>query len=140
MMKAEFMTLWDGLTSGTDTRILVLGATNRPNDIDPAILRRMPKRFPIRLPNLDQRVKILALMLGNTKLAEGFSVEQLALRTDGLSGSDLKETCRNAAMVPVREVMREKGKSGKEGLEAARKEVSEEWKSCLNNLTLRDSI
>ncbi|KAF8194194.1 hypothetical protein BJ912DRAFT_1141619 [Pholiota molesta] len=72
MMKAEFMTLWDGLLSGTD-RIMVLGATNRPNDIDSAILRRMPKRFE---------------------------------QTDGLSGSDLRELCRNAAMVPVREFMR----------------------------------
>lgn len=121
MLKAEFMTLWDGLTSGTD-RILVLGATNRPNDIDPAILRRMPKRFAIRLPNLEQRKKILGLMLSHTKLAEGFSIDELARRTDGLSGSDLKETCRNAAMVPVREFMREKGKNGKDGLEAARRE------------------
>jgi len=48
----------------------------------------------------------------------------LARRADGLSGSDLRETCRNAAMAPVREIMREKGKSGKEGLEEARKEVS----------------
>ncbi len=62
-------------------------------------------------------------MLAHTKLAPEFKIETLALRTDGLSGSDLKETCRNAAMVPVRELMREKGKSGKEGLEAARKEV-----------------
>lgn len=61
MLKAEFMTLWDGLTSGTD-RIVVLGATNRPNDIDSAILRRMPKRFAIRLPNLEQRVRILELV------------------------------------------------------------------------------
>lgn len=116
--------LWDGLTTASDTRILVLGATNRPNEIDPAILRRMPKRFPIRLPNLDQRTKILTLMLNHTSLASTFSLAELARRTDGLSGSDLRETCRNAAMAPVREVMREKGGKGKEGLEKARLEVS----------------
>ena len=53
--------LWDGLTSSTD-RILVLGATNRPNDIDSAILRRMPKRFAVGLPDVDQREKILTLV------------------------------------------------------------------------------
>ncbi|KAJ3518160.1 hypothetical protein NLJ89_g22 [Agrocybe chaxingu] len=105
MMKAEFMTLWDGLTSGTD-RILVLGATNRPNDIDSAILRRMPKRFGIGLPDLEQRTKILTLMLKETKLSPEFSISNLASHTDGLSGSDLRELCRNAAMVPVREFMR----------------------------------
>jgi SpoVK/Ycf46/Vps4 family AAA+-type ATPase len=61
MMKAEFMTLWDGLLSGKD-RILVLGATNRPNDIDQAILRRMPKRFGVGLPDVHQRLKILTLV------------------------------------------------------------------------------
>ncbi|KJA23297.1 hypothetical protein HYPSUDRAFT_40129 [Hypholoma sublateritium FD-334 SS-4] len=105
MMKAEFMTLWDGLTSGTD-RILVLGATNRPNDIDSAILRRMPKRFAIGLPNIEQRTKILGLMLKDTKLSPDFSIAILAEQTEGLSGSDLRELCRNAAMVPVREFMR----------------------------------
>ena len=54
--------LWDGLLSGTD-RILVLGATNRPNDIDSAILRRMPKRFAVGLPDLQQRIRILSLVL-----------------------------------------------------------------------------
>ncbi|CAE6486837.1 unnamed protein product [Rhizoctonia solani] len=141
MMKAEFMTLWDGLASGENTRILVLGATNRPNDIDQAILRRMPKRFAVRLPDieqrtkilnlrtstnrpndidqailrrmpkrfavrlpdLEQRTKILNLMLKDSALAPNFSVRELARRTDGLSGSDLKEACRNAAMVPVRD-------------------------------------
>ncbi|KAJ2919159.1 hypothetical protein MD484_g1268, partial [Candolleomyces efflorescens] len=105
MMKAEFMTLWDGLTSSTD-RILVLGATNRPNDIDSAILRRMPKRFAVGLPNYEQRLKILNLMLKDTKTDSNFSTGLLASQTDGFSGSDLRELCRNAAMVPVREYMR----------------------------------
>ncbi|TFY63816.1 hypothetical protein EVJ58_g3022 [Rhodofomes roseus] len=106
MMKAEFMTLWDGLMSSTD-RILVLGATNRPNDIDSAILRRMPKRFSVGLPDIEQREKILNLMLQDTELAEDFSMHKLAEETDGLSGSDLKELCRNAAMRPMREFIRE---------------------------------
>ncbi|ORX37299.1 putative ATPase of the AAA family [Kockovaella imperatae] len=139
MMKAEFMTMWDGLTTDKETRILVLGATNRPNDIDPAILRRMPKRFPIKLPNLDQRIKILTLMLAHTKLAPNFSIQALARRTDGLSGSDLRETCRNAAMAPVRELMREKGKSGKEGLEAARKEGFKVRPLRMEDFVLHDS-
>ncbi|KAG0657603.1 hypothetical protein C6P46_006330 [Rhodotorula mucilaginosa] len=107
MMKAEFMSLWDGLTTTNDTRILVLGATNRPNDIDSAILRRMPKRFAIRLPDAQQRRNILQLMLKDIKLDKNFDLEALVRKTDGLSGSDLKEACRNAAMVPVREYMRQ---------------------------------
>jgi len=105
MMKAEFMTLWDGLLSSKE-RIIVLGATNRPNDIDSAILRRMPKRFAVRLPDALQRKRILTLMLKETELEIDFPLDDLAQGTDGLSGSDLKELCRNAAMVPVREYMK----------------------------------
>ncbi|KAH7099553.1 AAA-domain-containing protein [Auriculariales sp. MPI-PUGE-AT-0066] len=103
-LKAEFMTLWDGLTSGSD-RIIVLGATNRPYDIDEAILRRMPKQYAVGKPNQEQRAKILTLMLKGTKLTPDFSIERLAARTQDLSGSDLKELCRNAAMAPVREYL-----------------------------------
>ena len=53
--------MWDGLLTQSD-RILVLGATNRPLDIDPAILRRMPKRFSVSLPDIDQRRRILKLV------------------------------------------------------------------------------
>jgi ATPase family AAA domain-containing protein 1 len=53
--------LWDGLLSGSD-RILILGATNRIQDIDPAFLRRMPRQFPLSLPNAVQREKILSLV------------------------------------------------------------------------------
>ncbi|CAG8708160.1 16205_t:CDS:10, partial [Cetraspora pellucida] len=107
MMKAEFMSLWDGLTTNENTRIVVLGATNRPNDIDYAILRRMPKRFAIRLPNDEQRRNILEIMLQDQNLEENFDFDQLVSQTANFSGSDLKEACRNAAMIPIREYMRE---------------------------------
>lgn len=118
MVKAEFMTLWDGLTSsnsaGMPARIMVLGATNRIHDIDEAILRRMPKKFPVPLPGTEQRRRILQLILQDTKTdPEHFSLEYAARLTAGLSGSDIKEACRDAAMVPVREYMRQHRESGK---------------------------
>lgn len=103
MMKAEFMTLWDGMTSGDRTRILILGATNRPNDLDKAILRRMPKRFAINLPDTAQRLKVLMIVLKKISLEINFDFQILAQLTEGFSNSDLKELCRNAVMTPVRE-------------------------------------
>ncbi|KAH9970752.1 P-loop containing nucleoside triphosphate hydrolase protein [Lactifluus volemus] len=105
MMKAEFMTLWDGLLSGSD-RILVLGATNRIQDIDSAFLRRMPSQFTLPLPDAAQREKILSLMLRDVPLSPNFPMRLLAEYSKGKSGSDLKELCRNAAMLPVRELVR----------------------------------
>ncbi|KAK0715015.1 P-loop containing nucleoside triphosphate hydrolase protein [Lasiosphaeris hirsuta] len=117
MVKAEFMTLWDGLTStaanGTPARIVVLGATNRINDIDEAILRRMPKKFAVSLPGKEQRRRILQLILGETERdPEHFDIDFIAKVTQGMSGSDLKEACRDAAMVPVRESLRQQRASG----------------------------
>ncbi len=60
-LKSEFMQLWDGLT--TDERgsqVIVLGATNRPYDVDPAILRRMPRAFEVGLPSAVERASIFA--------------------------------------------------------------------------------
>lgn len=106
------MTLWDGLTSADSTgkpaQIVVLGATNRIHDIDEAILRRMPKKFPVPLPGRQQRRRILQLVLQDTKTdPENFDIEYVAQITAGMSGSDLKEACRDAAMAPVREYMKE---------------------------------
>jgi SpoVK/Ycf46/Vps4 family AAA+-type ATPase len=111
------MTLWDGLTSanesGLPARIMILGATNRIQDIDEAILRRMPKKFPVSLPSNSQRRRILKLILKNTKIdPENFDIEYLVRVMAGMSGSDIKEACRDAAMVPVREFIREQRESG----------------------------
>lgn len=117
MMKAEFMTLWDGLTSSTD-RILVLGATNRPADIDSAILRRLPKRYAVGLPEASQRKKILSIMLADVPCASNFDIDEIVRKTETYSGSDLKELCRAAAMVPVREVLR--SREGRASVQKAR--------------------
>ncbi|XP_041793205.1 outer mitochondrial transmembrane helix translocase isoform X1 [Chelmon rostratus] len=63
MMKAQFMSLWDGLDTSSTTQVMVMGATNRPQDVDPAILRRMPTTFHVGLPNTRQRQDILRLIL-----------------------------------------------------------------------------
>ncbi|KAL9103169.1 MAG: hypothetical protein Q9163_001774 [Psora crenata] len=117
MVKAEFMTHWDGLTSastsGEPQRILILGATNRIQDIDEAILRRMPKKFSVALPSAPQRLRILGLLLKDTKIdKENFDLEYLVRVSAGMSGSDIKEACRDAAMIPVRELIRQKKASG----------------------------
>lgn len=110
------MTLWDGLnsgdTNGLPARIMVLGATNRMQDIDEAILRRMPKKFAVTLPSTSQRKRILDLILKDTKLAPDFDIDYLTRVMAGMSGSDIKEACRDAAMVPVREFIREQREKG----------------------------
>lgn len=117
MVKAEFMTHWDGLTSANSTgepqRIVVLGATNRMQDIDEAILRRMPKKFPVTLPPAQQRLRILSLILKDTKIdRDNFDLHFLVKSMAGMSGSDIKEACRDAAMGPVRELIRQKKAEG----------------------------
>jgi SpoVK/Ycf46/Vps4 family AAA+-type ATPase len=83
-----------------------IGATNRIQDIDQAILRRMPRRFFISLPNLEQRERVLNLLLNSIVTSRDFDVHQIAVLTRGYSCSDLKELCRNAVMTPVRESIR----------------------------------
>lgn len=125
MVKAEFMTHWDGLASSTkqdgSQRICILGATNRIQDIDEAILRRMPKKFPVSLPNASQRRQIFGITLAETRIDESiaadgalaFDLDALVRVSAGMSGSDIKEACRDAAMVPVREHIRNMRQSGK---------------------------
>lgn len=126
MVKAEFMTHWDGLTSASTgtrepQRILILGATNRIQDIDEAILRRMPKRFAVGLPDADQRRRIFKLVLKDAKLDQTldrngnrrhFDQDSLVAGSEGMSGSDIKEACREAAMIPMREFIRRKKAKG----------------------------
>ncbi|KAL3929317.1 MAG: hypothetical protein SGBAC_012264 [Bacillariaceae sp.] len=109
-IKAEFLTLWDGITTRQDQKpVIVLGATNRPNSVDSAILRRFPRQFRIALPTQEGRLQILRLTLEGHPLAKEAKkyLPTLARDTIGYSGSDLKELCHCAARESIREVMKE---------------------------------
>uniref|UniRef100_A0A671QKX3 Outer mitochondrial transmembrane helix translocase n=3 Tax=Sinocyclocheilus TaxID=75365 RepID=A0A671QKX3_9TELE len=103
MMKAQFMSLWDGLDTDYNCQVIIMGATNRPQDLDSAILRRMPTRFHINQPNIKQRKDILKLILENENVECAVDFGEIAKQTDGFSGSDLREMCRDAALLCVRE-------------------------------------
>ncbi|KAJ3099462.1 hypothetical protein HK100_004881 [Physocladia obscura] len=98
----EFMSEWDGLNS-RNRGVIVLGATNRPFDLDDAVLRRMPRRVLIDLPNELQRKEILRVHLQDEFLASDVSLTDLAVRTKLYSGSDLKNVCISAALASVKE-------------------------------------
>lgn len=106
MMKTQFMMLWDGLSTEAGSTVIVMGATNRPQDLDKAILRRMPAQFHVGLPNDEQRVKILKLILETETTSPNVDLNRLAKLTNGFSGSDLRELCRNASVYRMREFMR----------------------------------
>ncbi|XP_053125949.1 outer mitochondrial transmembrane helix translocase-like isoform X3 [Hemicordylus capensis] len=106
MMKAEFMSLWDGLETEPNCQVMVLGASNRPQDVDPAILRRMPTTFQIGLPTQRQRQDILRLILAGENMSNAVNLKELAEKTGGYSGSDLRELCRDAATYRVRDYVR----------------------------------
>ncbi|KAI8618975.1 P-loop containing nucleoside triphosphate hydrolase protein [Chytriomyces sp. MP71] len=111
----EWMLEWDGINSKGSDGIIVVGATNRPFDLDEAVLRRLPRRLFVGLPNTAERGAILKLILAEEIVGSisDVSLRQSILdhvtgRTEGFSGSDLKNLCIAAALVSVRRVMQEK--------------------------------
>ncbi|GAU39557.1 hypothetical protein TSUD_38100 [Trifolium subterraneum] len=109
-MKNEFMVNWDGLRTKDRERVLVLAATNRPFDLDEAVIRRLPRRLMVNLPDAANRAKIMRVILAKEELAADVDLEALANMTDGYSGSDLKNLCVTAAHCPIREILEKEKK------------------------------
>mmetsp|Transcript_4063 Transcript_4063/g.6433 ORF Transcript_4063/g.6433 Transcript_4063/m.6433 type:complete len:257 (-) Transcript_4063:307-1077(-) len=99
------MSEWDGLNSGTNgkgdagsDRVVVVGSTNRPFDLDEAVLRRFPRRILVDLPDLETRREILEVTLAENRLGGDVNLTLIAERLEGYTGSDLKEVCREAVV------------------------------------------
>ncbi|XWS61256.1 hypothetical protein CRYUN_Cryun07bG0110500 [Craigia yunnanensis] len=105
-IKNEFMTHWDGLLTKAGEQILVLAATNRPFDLDEAIIRRFERRIMVGLPSIESREMILKTLLAKEKV-EDLDFKELATMTEGYSGSDLRNLCVTAAYRPVRELIQQ---------------------------------
>jgi SpoVK/Ycf46/Vps4 family AAA+-type ATPase len=104
----QFMAEWDGI-SALDAGVLILGATNRPFDLDDGVLRRMPRRIFFDLPNEEDRHAILKLHLVGETMDPGVDLASIAKHTVLYSGSDLKNICVSAALRAVTEQITKEG-------------------------------
>ncbi|KAK7413491.1 hypothetical protein QQX98_007639 [Neonectria punicea] len=94
----QFLTQMDGLAQN-DKAPCVIVATNRPDVLDKAFLRRLPQKIPVGLPDQVSRSKILEILLEGEELEPLVSIESLARETEGYSGSDLRSLCAEAAPI-----------------------------------------
>ncbi len=104
---AQILALMDGLTERGN--VIVLGATNRPDSVDPAL--RRPGRFDleveIQVPNTEGRVEILHIHTRGMPIADNVNLEELASELHGYTGADIRSLCREAAMKAIRRYLPE---------------------------------
>lgn len=106
-IKTEFMVQLDGVGSSgkAEARVVIVGATNRPEELDEAVRRRFVKRIYIPLPDADSRRQLFVTLLrASVHSLRDADLAELVDKTDGFSGADIRSLCTEAAMGPVREV------------------------------------
>ncbi|KZV80239.1 AAA-domain-containing protein [Exidia glandulosa HHB12029] len=119
-MLTEFMQEMDGLKTADlnkSNKVVVVGATNRPQDLDDAVLRRLPRRVLVDLPGLAEREKILAQYLRGENVDPSVSLNRLAKRTIDFSGSDLKHLVFSAALAAFKDTVPNLWKAVDEGVD-----------------------
>ena len=103
-LKTEFLVQFDGVGSNLSGKVLVLGATNRPFDLDNAVLRRLPKKIYIGPFNINERIKFIEQILRNTPNdLTSKDHKYISQQCENYSNSDLKELCKEAAYEPIRD-------------------------------------
>jgi len=104
---AQLLALMDGLTDRGN--VIVLGATNRPDSVDPALRRpgRFDREFEITVPNEDERYEILQIHTRGMPISEDIDLKDLSSELHGYTGADIKSLCREAAMKSIRRYLPE---------------------------------
>lgn len=104
-LKTEFLVQFDGVGSLDNVKVLIIGATNRPMELDNAVIRRLPKRIYVGAFDKEERYLFLKFIMKNEEnnLSDNDLIS-IADKTDNYSNSDLKELCREAAYGPARDV------------------------------------
>lgn len=99
---SQLLTEMDGLEELTD--VILLAATNRPDILDPALLRsgRFGRHIEFKMPDFEARKRIFMVHLKNKPLSEDIEIEKLAKVTEGYSGADIKATCQEAILLTIR--------------------------------------
>jgi SpoVK/Ycf46/Vps4 family AAA+-type ATPase len=136
-VKTTMMSEWDGLNSGTNgsgDRVVVIGSTNRPFDLDEAVLRRFPRRILVDLPDLETRSEILEVTLAENRLDPAVNLTQIAERLEGYTGSDIKEVCREAVV----QISHEQARLLDQGFGNVREDVTEGSLQRLRPVTIDD--
>lgn len=107
-VKSELLVQVDGVSNsstnedGTRKIVMVLAATNFPWDIDEALRRRLEKRIYIPLPNFESRKELIKINLKSIEVAADVDIDEVARRTEGYSGDDLTNVCRDASLNGMR--------------------------------------
>ncbi|XP_045830148.1 katanin p60 ATPase-containing subunit A1 [Trifolium pratense] len=107
-VKSELLVQVDGVSNsatnedGSRKLVMVLAATNFPWDIDEALRRRLEKRIYIPLPNFESRKELIRINLKTVEVATDVNIDEVARRTDGYSGDDLTNVCRDASLNGMR--------------------------------------
>lgn len=134
---AQLLTLMDGLKSRG--QVVVIGATNRPDSLDPALRRpgRFDREIEIGVPDADERKEVLEIHTRNMPIAEDVDLNKLANTTHGFVGADLESLCKEAAMRVVRRILPEIKNDDEEIPEEVLKKIivtKDDFKSALKEI------
>lgn len=103
-VKTQLLTSMEGISSRKDDRVVTIGATNIPWEIDSAFRRRFQRRIYVGLPDEEAREVIFRVNSKGIELDDSVDFKHLAGHSEGFSGSDIANVCRDAIMTPIREL------------------------------------